>query len=140
MDKNKIFNLTYFEKAIHTLQEAVAAQLKKPSDNFIRDACIQRFEYTYELAHKTLRRYLAITEPNDELVKEMSFPDLIRLGCTRNLLLGDVRQWKRYRDARNNTSHTYNELVAIEVVNTIPAFLQEALSLQKTLAKKLGQI
>ncbi|MFI4918135.1 MAG: nucleotidyltransferase substrate binding protein [Legionellales bacterium] len=39
-------------------------------------ASIQRFEYRYELAHKMLKRYLELSEPNAEAIEQMSFSDL----------------------------------------------------------------
>ncbi|MEK9816863.1 MAG: nucleotidyltransferase substrate binding protein, partial [Limnobacter sp.] len=35
-------------------------------------------------------------------------------------------RWKKYREMRSRTSHTYDESVALQVVAEIPAFLQEA--------------
>jgi len=46
--------LTTFEKALLSLEKA----LEQPKNEFIRDSVIQRFEYTYELAWKMLRRFL----------------------------------------------------------------------------------
>jgi hypothetical protein len=40
-------------KALASLQEALA-EYKKHPNHFMRDSCIQRFEYSYELAHKML--------------------------------------------------------------------------------------
>lgn len=47
--------LTHLKKALMTLKEA----LKQPKNNFIRDAVIQRFKYSYELSWKTLKRFLS---------------------------------------------------------------------------------
>ena len=82
-------------KAIGSMEEALNAYQKKSTDNFIRDASIQRFEYTYELCHKFLRRYLALNEPSAEVVHEMSFPELIRTSSLRGLIEGDWGKWQR---------------------------------------------
>lgn len=74
----KGLDVSSLEKAVASLNEAVSAYEQKQSNNFIRDAAIQRFEYTYELSHKMLKRYLEIIEPSEEMVDQMSFPDLIR--------------------------------------------------------------
>ena len=42
--------------ATASLAEALEAAKLRPDDAFVRDASIQRFEYTYELCVKSLRR------------------------------------------------------------------------------------
>ncbi|MDD2795503.1 HI0074 family nucleotidyltransferase substrate-binding subunit [Acidocella sp.] len=112
------------EQALATLDEALAALARAPQDGFIRDACIQRFEYTYELSHKMLRRYLEASEPAGS--REMSFPSLIRLGFERGLLAQSWDVWTIFRDARNATSHAYNETKARDVAGKIPNFAAAA--------------
>ena len=81
---------------------------------------MQRFEFTYELGHKVLKRYLEYASANPELFDEMTFQDLIRTANEQGLLLGDWTDWRGFRDMRARTSHTYNEDVAVEVVEGIP--------------------
>jgi hypothetical protein len=52
----------------------------------------------------------------------MAFADLIRSANEQGLLLGDWSAWKIYREMRSKTSHTYDEEIAIEVVQGIPLF------------------
>jgi nucleotidyltransferase substrate binding protein (TIGR01987 family) len=115
-----MIDISSLKQALATLDEALAARARTPEDKFIRDACIQRFEYSYELAHKMLRRFLEASEPAG--VREMSFPNLIRLGYERGLLGESWDVWTEFRDARNATSHTYDETKAAGVVEKIPAF------------------
>jgi nucleotidyltransferase substrate binding protein (TIGR01987 family) len=119
-------------KALDTLDIALSAHAAAPADAFVRDACIQRFEYSYELAHKMLRRHLAATEQSS--VQELSFPNLIRLAYRRGLLAESWDIWSIFRDARNATSHAYNEAKALEVVKNIPAFATAARFLLTQLA------
>ena len=44
--------------ATASLAEALEAAKRRPDDTFVRDASIQRFEYTFELCVKSLRRQL----------------------------------------------------------------------------------
>ena len=44
--------------ATASLAEALEAAKLRPDDTFVRDASIQRFEYTFELCVKSLRRQL----------------------------------------------------------------------------------
>jgi len=131
---NDKLDLTQLDKAICRLQEGLARYQSDVTDTQIRDGLIQRFEFTYEISHKTLRRFLKIISASP--IELMSFPDLIRTANEFGLLLGDWSKWKGYRDMRSKTSHTYNEDVALEVVVVIPGFLEEAFYLQKRLHER----
>ena len=117
--------LSSFEKALASLDEALA-EYDRTQSQFVKHACIQRFEYTYELAHKLLKRQLKAMSPNPSEIDQMSFPDMIRSGAERGLLAQSWDHWKYFRDARNATSHAYNEKKANEVFVRIPAFRDEA--------------
>jgi len=119
-------DLTSFENAISRLREGLALHAAEPEKTIIRDGLIQRFEFTYELAHKMLKRALEAASPSPEQYDQMGFADLIRSGNEQSLLLGDWPQWKTYRDMRAKTSHTYAEHTALEVVKGIAGFLAEA--------------
>jgi len=117
--------LSSFEKALASLDEALA-EYDLTQSQFVKDACIQRFEYTYELAHKLLKRQLEAMSPNPSEIDQMSFPDMIRSGAERGLLVNGWDERRRFRDARKATSHAYNEKKANEVFARIPAFRDEA--------------
>jgi predicted nucleotidyltransferase len=51
---------------------------------------------------------------------------LIRTGNAQGLLRGDWPVWRRFREMRARTSHTYDANVAAQVVSAIPGFLEEA--------------
>ena len=118
-------DLSSFSNALASLDEALA-EYDRTQSQFVKDACIQRFEYTYELAHKLLKRQLEAMSANPSEFDQMSFPDMIRTGAERGLLLNSWDEWRRFRDARNATSHAYNEKKANEVFVRIPAFRDEA--------------
>lgn len=82
-----------------------------------------------------LKRYLEQTSPNPAEFDGMSFQDLIRTGNEKGLLLGNWTDWRRYREMRSRTSHTYDENTAIQVVFGIPQFLEEAKYLVQSLQK-----
>lgn len=127
-----------FERAIRCLQEGLARYRADESDTQIRDGLIQRFEFTYELGHKVLKRYLEYSSANPDQLDEMTFQDLIRTGNEQGLLLGDWPNWRDFREMRAKTSHTYNENVALEVVEGIPNFIEEASYLFDELRKRLA--
>ena len=127
-----------FERAIQRLEEGLVRYQSDTSDTQIRDGLIQRFEFTYEQGHKILRRYLEYVSANPEQFDETTFQDLIRTGNEQGLLLGEWPDWRRYRQMRARTSHTYNEDVALEVVDEIPRFLEEAVYLRDRLRERLA--
>lgn len=133
-------DLSSLEKAIVSLQETVLAHQKRPEDLFIRDANIQRFEYTYELSYKMLKRYLELSEANAAEVDTFSFPTLIRTASEKGLTKNGWGIWKLFRNARNITSHTYDEDKAHQVCEAIPAFLEEAEFLLLTLKQKIAAL
>jgi len=120
-----MLNLNSFTKALASLQRAYDARCQDSKNEFLLDACVQRFEYAYELSHKMLKRYLELTEPASNVIDEMSFSDLIRTGYERGLLLHSWDSWRDYRTARNMTSHTYDEKKALAVFEIILPFLKD---------------
>ncbi len=107
-------DLSSLEKALQTLDVALVAYQNEPND-LIRDACIQRFEYSFELLHKFISRYLELTEATPSEIDQMSFPNRIRLAYERGLLSQELTAWKGFREARNITSHAYDENKAKEI-------------------------
>ncbi len=99
----------------------VYGKLKEVSDIYdgkneiIRDSLIQRFEFTYELTHKTMKefmKYLGITLEN-------SFPRTIFKKAYVNNLISDDKVWINLLEDRNSASHIYNENVTNEVADRI---------------------
>ncbi len=127
-------DLSSLEKVITSLENALTEYSKNPNE-FVRDACIQRFEFVYDLSHKMLKRYLKISSPNKEEIDNMSFSDIIRTGAKQNILESSWDIWKLYRESRNKTSHTYDEDMAIDVFEITPKMLIEAKYLLKELKR-----
>lgn len=125
------------ENAIARLKEGWARYQQDTRDTQIRDGLIQRFEFTYELCHKVLKRYLEAASPDPTQFDAMPFAELIRSGNEQGLLLGNWPRWRKWRDMRAKTSHTYNESVAQEVVADIPGFIEEAVYLRDQLKQRL---
>src|SRR5690606_15416696 len=96
-DIDMTLDITPLDKAIARLEEALSAYSADTANTLIRDGYIQRFEFTYELAHKMLKRFLERTSPSPEEFDTLSFADLIRSGNERGLLLGDWPRWRTWR-------------------------------------------
>ena len=125
------------EKALYSLQRGLVRAHAEPNDEELRDACIQRFEYTFELCWKMLKRQLEEELPNPAEVDSYSFRQLIRTAAERGLL-NDVEAWFDYRERRNITSHTYDEEKAARVFSALQAFSGHADDLLLRLKSRLS--
>jgi nucleotidyltransferase substrate binding protein (TIGR01987 family) len=133
---SKDLDFTPLENSVKRLTEGLAEYQRSTSHTLIRDGLVQRFEFTYEISHKMLKRYLQSTLASPAEFDAVPFGDLIRTGNEQGLLLGNWSDWKRYREMRSKTSHTYDEGIALQVVAGIPAFLAEAQYLLGQLQKR----
>ena len=123
--------------AVARLREGLERHRREPQDEQVRDGLIQRFEFTYELSHRMLWRYLRMVAASPDEYGQMPFQDLIRGANQQGLLRGDWPAWRRYRDMRARTSHTYAAAVAAQVAAGIPDFLAEATHLLGQLQQRL---
>lgn len=126
------------EKAINSLNRALARTTDAPMDEELRDACIQRFEYTFELSWKMLKRQLEQELPSPTEVDGYSYRQLFRIGAERGLVQ-NVEAWFDYRELRNITSHTYDEEKAARVFDALPAFAGHAEELLARLQESFGK-
>ncbi len=136
MSENKP-NIASFERAVQRLEDGLARYQSDENDDQIRDGLVQRFEFTYELGHKILKRYLEYASPNPKQFDEMTFQDLVRTANEQGLLLGNWLDWRGFRDMRTRTSHTYDENTALDVVSRIPRFIEEMIYLRNKLQERL---
>ncbi|MFH1362096.1 MAG: nucleotidyltransferase substrate binding protein [bacterium] len=90
--------------------------LKEKKNDIVRDSAIQRFEFTYELAWKTLQAYL-----KEKGVRVYTPRDAIKEAFQVGLIEDDPN-WLRMIDTRNATSHLYNEAMADNVYGQLPAY------------------
>ena len=102
-----------FEKAYFSLNESIEAFNHEPKNLFIRDSIIQRYEYTIELAWKTLKDYL-----EEEGFIDVSSPKKVIRQALKEGTITDPA-WLKALDDRNKTTHAYNEAMATEVTAEI---------------------
>ena len=112
-------------KAFASLNIAIQRAMKDPKDLEVRDACIQRFEYTFELCVKTIKRYIEMEMPISENIDQMNYRDLMRVAFEIGLIQV-VEDWFVYREARNQTSHAYDQHKAQVVFETTLKFINDA--------------
>ncbi len=123
-------------RAIDRLAEGLARHRQAPGDEQLRDGLIQRYEFTFELGHRLVRRTLKQEGTDPDAVDAMSFAELVRAGGASGLLGADWAAWRRFRDLRARSSHTYDAAVAATVIAAIPEFLAEARHLLAALRRR----
>lgn len=84
-----------------------------------RAGAIQAFEFCFELSWKTIKRILM-----QKGIEVRSPRDAFREAAS-NQLINDPTVWFQFIDKRNLTSHTYDEVVAIEIEKIFPLFSKE---------------
>ncbi len=127
MKKTKI-SVEPLSKALDSLSRG----LNEKKTDIVRDACIQRFEFTFELSWKLLKRYIESEQNMIESNIKNLFREAGKLG-----LIESVEDWFAYLDARNRTSHTYNESTAEEVFRVAHKFEKSAQFLKSRLERLL---
>jgi nucleotidyltransferase substrate binding protein (TIGR01987 family) len=73
-----MLQLNSLVNAIQSLVVALTRWEVTPTDKEIRDSVVQRFEYTYELCHKMLRRQLQEISASPTEVVALVYKSLIR--------------------------------------------------------------
>lgn len=129
------FDISTLKNAVNRLGEVIIRYNNDVTDNVVRDSLIQRFEFTYSIALKTIKKYLIERAFIVEDVNEMSFNEMVRTANQLNLLNSNLETWSEYRKMRNLSSHTYDEEIALKVVSVIPEFYDEVLYLVDKLKK-----
>ncbi len=134
--QNKYQNLC---KAVKRLEEIVCKIEKSMFDDYImneimRDSLIQRFEFTYELAWKTLKEYLSYQGYAGE-----TSPRSVFKAAYQNSIIGNQEIWLSMVKDRNVASHEYNDSYIDEVASRIKSsYFQEFLSLTEKIKSELN--
>ena len=100
----------YFN-ALNRLKEA----LEREVDDVVIDGVLHRFEFTFELAWKTVKdylEYLGVTE------KIGSPREIIQLGFKQGII-SDGEAWVSMMLSRNALSHLYDEKTSREIYEKI---------------------
>lgn len=130
-----MLDITPLEKALDSLERGLARATRAPDDEELRDACIQRFEFTFELSWKMVKRRLEQDMPTADSIDTLSYRGLMRTAGEYGLV-DDVAAWLVYRQKHNLTSHTYNADKATDVFASLPAFANDAGKLLAALKRK----
>ena len=135
--KNIDLDIENLRNAYESLNKAYKFYSEENNNSDINDmyadSCIKRFEYTYETAWKTMKKYLKLVynKSEEELTMNNIFRYMEGYGFAESWL-----SWKEYNTQRNNTAHEYNFQKARRLIQIIPNFLVDV----KFLLDKWDQI
>ncbi len=115
-------------KAIETFEMI----LNEPFSVIVRDAAIQRFEYTFEALWKFIKEYLKEKEGVICNSPKACFKEVFSIGM---LTEEETSSCLEMTDRRNDTSHTYKE----EVAQIIYEKAKRYVVLMRNLADKFEQ-
>ena len=108
-----------FREVRNRLQEAL---LRNEFDELEKDGVIQRFEFTFELAWKTLKDYL-----EDQGVADAVSPKKVLQKAFQENILLDGQLWMEMLEDRNKLSHIYRREMSEDVFTNIKEKYGQAL-------------
>jgi len=121
-----------FQRALQTLTQAVALMRQRDLSDLEEQGLIQGFEFTHELAWNVLKDYLEM-EGIQGLVGSRS---TVREAFKRGLI-SDGDAWMDMIEARNRSTHTYNQEVAASIAAAIrDSYYPAMLDLQQRFSKE----
>ena len=122
-----------FTNALGRLKEGIAKY--DEADDLSRDGVIQRFEFTFELAWKTLK-----TVFEDEGLKGLNSPKTVLREAFAAELIIDDELWLAMLSDRNSTAHIYSEQMAIEICRNIQEkYVNALVNLLEKIHTRLGE-
>ncbi|MDM7954369.1 MAG: nucleotidyltransferase substrate binding protein [Cyanobium sp. CZS 25K] len=106
--------LVNFERALRLLREAMA-EGPEALNQLEKEGVIQRFEYCFELAWKTVKDYMEASG----VVFDVVMPRQVIKDAFAAKVLNDGASWIAMLDHRNLLAHTYNPVVFEQAVEAI---------------------
>ncbi|MCL2873865.1 MAG: HI0074 family nucleotidyltransferase substrate-binding subunit [Defluviitaleaceae bacterium] len=102
-----------YKKAVSKVKEVTKMIEEERGNNnaVLQDALIQRFEFTFELAWKTIKDYLA----SQGVIEDISYPKSVLKKAFSSDIINDEK-WLNILNDRNAASHIYSEDMA-EVIS-----------------------
>ena len=117
MEKNDIRweqRFDNFKKALAKLREVATRDDVTQLSELEKEGMIQRFEYTFELAWKTLQDLLEHKGYND-----IAGPNPVLGQSLKDGYITDEKQWRSMKRSRELTAHTYNSDTADDIAQQI---------------------
>ncbi len=135
----KPLDLETVDRVVWRLREALQEYDRAPENLFVLDSVVKRFELAYELSTRSLRRYLLDRAISAGDIEDKSLQAILRVADREGLILHGWPEWKAFRDARNETAHSYTEPKAREIAKTAQPFLVEAEYLLENLKRRMSR-
>ena len=107
--------IEHYISALAQLEQAVVIYQKSQQDALYRDGLIQQFEFTVELAWKSIKEYLE----DQGSTTPIATPRAVLKEAFAAGVIQDADAWNKIITARNITSHVYDEKTAEDVVAQI---------------------
>jgi len=126
-----VLNLQSLSKSIGALRTSIETSEKnwnsisKDMQDILRAGVIQNFEVAYEQSWKMLQRWIKNNLSPEEAEHPRTRKELFRIAARKGLIQ-DPTAWFEYAEARNMTSHTYDENNALSVFETAKKFVLDA--------------
>lgn len=128
--------LSNFHKALIQFQEAIALFQARQLSNLEKQGLIQCFEFTHELAWKTLKDFLEEHGTTDIYGSKDATREAFKLG-----IIDNGQMWIDMIKSRNQTLHIYDEKTAEEIVQLVVKNYYPLLSaLGKALEEKKAKL
>ena len=102
--------------------------------DMLEDSCIKRFEYTLEIARKTMKRVLKNIYAKTE--EELTVNNTFRF-MQGYKFIPNWENWRTYYERRNNIAHEYNLEKSRKLLEIIPLFIEDVEYLVNKLEEKL---
>lgn len=112
------------------LDRFVEAMKLEPRDDIHRAGCIQYFEFTFDLAWKSIQAVAAHYGLEPVKSPRVAFRTAFAQGW-----ITEQEPWLRMLEARNRMSHVYNAEEALSVYQDLPAFSQPFAELHQRLVQ-----
>lgn len=106
--------LQNYERALAQFNEAIALHKERPLSNLERQGLIQAFEFTHELAWKTLQDYFRYQGIVDTVGSRDVFRKALEVG-----LIQEGEKWFESIQSRNLTSHVYDQDIVNDLIQMI---------------------
>lgn len=121
-----------YQKALVQLQSAVTLSEQRALSKLEKQGLIQAFEFTHELAWKTLKDFLISRGASDLFGSKDVTCEAFKLD-----LIEDGETWMQMIKSRNLTSHTYDEETVEQIVDAILGnYITELEALNTTLQRQ----
>jgi len=104
-----------YKRAFSLLRSAMELKHDKEISDLEQEGIIQRFEYTCELAWKTIKDYLE----HAGVVLDKITPKSVILAAVEAKVITDREQWMQALDDRNKMSHVYNHGTFAQIIENI---------------------